>query len=157
MNDMYGSGAASDDVRHESAALASDLREAAVEAKRAATLAHGEYIPQDSREREIGMAFHAAARAATLIEGLAPRIAGLDGGDAGLLLARDALQSIQRARAAMREAQLLADEFQLTSASTMLGDAAECISGIADFATLAGTAEHDLFDAIVNAAPRADW
>ncbi|MCW2923425.1 MAG: hypothetical protein JWM98_829 [Thermoleophilia bacterium] len=135
------------------AALADDLRRVAAEASRAAAFAEGEYIPQETRETEIGHAFGAAGRAALLLEHLAPRIAVLDGGEDGLLLARDALVDLQAARAAMREGALLTDTFASNAASALFDDAAARISGIADMATLEGTPVTDLFDAIMGSRP----
>lgn len=131
-------------------ALAEDLRVVADEARRAATFAEGEYIPQDTREIELGHAFRAARRAANLLEHLAPRIAVLDAGADGLLLARDALVDLQAASAAMREGVLLTDALATGAASALFGDAASRICGIADIATLEATSELDLFDAIVD-------
>lgn len=129
--------------------LTEGLLEVAGEADRAATFAEGEYIPQESRDVELGHAIQAAGRAASLLEHLAPRIAGLEGGEDGLVLARDALASLLAARTTMREACLDIDAMATGTATSLFGDAAARIRGIADIALLEATPEQALFGAIM--------
>lgn len=127
--------------------LAEQLLEVAAAARRAATFADGEYIPQMSRADELKKSFRDAGRAATALEALKPSIAMLDGGEDGLRLAQLALDELDHGRTALREGVAVEDAFVRSgtvvsdaiatgSASAHFREADSRVRGLADLARL---------------------
>lgn len=127
--------------------LAEQLIEAAAAARRAATFADGEYIPQMSRKLELERSYRDAGRAANALEALKPSIAMLDGGDDGLRLAQLALDELEHGRSALRRGVAIEDGFvrggavvtdaiATGSASAHFREADSTLRGIADLARM---------------------
>jgi hypothetical protein len=136
--------------------LADQLLDVARYAKRAATFADGEYIPQMSRQSELLTALDDAGRAAAVLEDIGPRIAVLDGGEDGLRLARQALAQLGEGRSALRDGvfvdeqvlqggAVVADAIGTGSASALFRDAESKVRGIADIARLESMSPDEAF------------
>lgn len=136
-------------------ALADQLLEVAGAAKRAATFADGEYIPQMTREFEVVKSLKDAGRAAAALEQLAPRIAVLDGGEDGMRLAHAALQELASGRMVLRDGvaveddvlrggTLVADAIATGQAGQLFRDAEAKVRGIADIARIESMSPDDV-------------
>lgn len=136
--------------------LAEQLLDVASAARRAATFADGEYIPQMSRQMELTKSLKDADRAAGAIKALTPSIAALDGGEDGLRLARAALDELDHGRTALREGvaveddilrggAVVTDAIATGSASAHFREAAAKVHGLADLALMESLDADDLF------------
>lgn len=136
--------------------LTEQLLEVAAAARRAATFADGEYIPQMSRKMELTRSFGDAGRAAGALEALKPSIAVLDGGDDGLRLAQSALEELDHGRAALRQGvsveddvlrggAVVADATATSAASVHFREADSKVRGLAALAHMESLGPDELF------------
>lgn len=142
------------------AGLAAQLHVIADTAKRAATFAEGEYIPQMSRQFELKKAFNDAGRAVSDLEDLAPRIAMLDGGEDGLQLAKAAINNLGVGRQALRDGVVIeddivrggavvADAVSTGTAGAFFREAESKVRGLADLASIEGYSADELLRGLI--------